>query len=242
MIDYDVFTSKGGREYNEDAYDVVIERDSVCLIMCDGLGGHANGEVASNTAVKTINTSFKRKPIVSENNLADLIQTAQDQIITIQKNDENMEDIRTTLTCVLVNGTNVIAGHVGDSRIYVVKRNGIHFQSEDHSLPYALYKAGRIKEREIRTHEDSNRVLRTLGMEWDSPRYEITRVNDVMPGDGVILCSDGFWEYIYEKEIVRSFKRSKNVRDWLQRMNRIIEKRQKSNADNCTAVIAIVGE
>ena len=76
----------------------------------------------------------------------------------------------------------------------------------DHSIPQMLALAGEIKEKEIRRHPDRNKLLRVVGTDWENPQYEISEDVEKTGGEAFLLCSDGFWENITEKEMVKCLK------------------------------------
>ncbi len=239
MIDYNVYTNIGDRENNEDSCDVYVNSNNYCMVVCDGLGGHSNGEIASGEALQAVKEGFADNSEINEENMASLIQKAQERVIKCQKDNVLYKDIKTTITCVLANENTMIAGHVGDSRIYVFRNKRIVHQSADHSVTYALYKSGRIKEKQIRNHEDRNIVIRTLGMKWDEPKYEINMVN-LEQGDVILLCTDGFWENILEKEMLKSMKKVSKASEWMENMLSVLQKRLKEGTDNYTAICALI--
>jgi len=239
-MDINKFTNIGGRSNNEDYCDYYIESDKACIVVCDGLGGHDCGEVASKAVVEHIILNFKSKPIISEDNMVTLLQGAQDFVVSLQNEDRDLVEMKTTVTCVLIHNNTMVTGHVGDSRIYLFRKNKTLFESEDHSVPYALFKAKRIKKKDIRTHEDSNVVLRSIGSIWDRPKYEIHTFNKVKSGDGLLLCTDGFWENIIEKDMTKTLKKSSRSAEWMNEMVQVVQSNiLHENHDNYTAIALI---
>lgn len=235
------YTNIGGRSNNEDYCDFIKIGDKACLVVCDGLGGHSCGEVASKLVVETILRHFEEKPIVSKDNMESLILNAQHAILNSQKTNDAWSEMKTTLTCVLRHETKIVVGYVGDSRIYWLRQSKVMYESEDHSVPYALYKAGRLKKKEIRTHEDSHVVLRSMGTEWQEPKYDIYEFTKGKINDGILLCTDGFWENILEKDMCKTLKKSTSAQEWLEKMVDIVQKNITSdNHDNYTAIAAIL--
>ncbi len=110
-------------------------------------------------------------------------------------------------------------GHIGDSRLYHFRDGKQLSRTIDHSVPQMLAISGKIKEREIRQHPERSVLLRAMGTEWDSPSYEIDqRSMRVLKGDTFLLCSDGFWEWIDEKMIIKILKRGLSAYDSLREM------------------------
>lgn len=100
--------------------------------------------------------------------------------------------------------------------------------------------AGEIREKDIRHHEDRNRLLRAMGNEWDdsSPKYEIDDTLDIEKGMSFLLCSDGFWEWITEKEMEKCFCKGDSSREALDMMVERVKKSGKNkNMDNYSAIL-----
>lgn len=240
MIESYGYTNVGSRDNNEDYYLEAVVDKYCCYIVCDGLGGHADGEVASKFISEYLIARFKENPTMKEDLIESYVVDANKKLIDhVSESGAN-----TTLTMVITNGMNVLCAHVGDSRIYCMNGEKIIYQSRDHSVPQMLVQMGEIREDEIRGHEDSNRLLRVMGMEWDKSKVEISVLSfaDNEPV-GIILCSDGFWEYILEEKMFKLFKKSKNPQKWMERMLKVV--RRKANLktnDNYTAITVMMNK
>lgn len=236
-IDICVLSKVGGRGNNEDYARHVQAGALTCMIVCDGLGGHENGEVASKFITDYLIERFKERPTMDTDLISNDINEANNGLIALQN---GADGVKTTLTMTVTDGCDVVFAHVGDSRIYCMDDQKILYQSEDHSVPMMLYKMGEIKEKDIRGHEDGNRLLRVMGMEWERPKDEIhtMKISDV-PEAGLMLCSDGFWEYILENQMIKLFKKAKSAEIWLTKMERaVLKKANKKTMDNYTAIVA----
>ena len=145
--------------------------------------------------------------------------------------------MKTTLVVLLTDGNRMQWAHIGDSRLYYFKGGKLKQRTLDHSVPQMLVAAGEIREEEIRFHPDRNRLLRVMGTEWDSPRYKVEDPVACSGKDALLLCTDGFWEWIVEKEMRAALKRSKSPAEWLERMEREIRKNGAGKGmDNYSAV------
>ncbi len=238
-IDYQLFTNIGGRSVNEDSVRTASKNGTYCFILCDGLGGHGKGELASGYVADSIKEQF----LASDNLdtfLADAINKAQEGLMAEQKRLHATTEMKTTVTVLLVNDTTFRYGHVGDSRVYCFRKNKVLTRTLDHSVPQMLVLAGDIKEKKIRNHPDRNRLLRVMGIEWDSPRYELSEVNEINDGDAFLLCSDGFWELIVEKQMCKTLKKAKSASEWMELMTGIVAKNGKGiDMDNNSAIAVI---
>jgi serine/threonine protein phosphatase PrpC len=140
----------------------------------------------------------------------------------------------------VIDGNSVRFGHIGDSRLYVFRKGTLPWRTYDHSVVNVLYKTGRIKEKEIRRHPDRNKLLRVIG-EAESFKPEICEEPvQLEAGDAVLMCTDGFWEFVLEKEMKRVLSQSKSPENWLRGMERLILRRAKKGHDNYSA-IAVIG-
>ena len=210
-------TAPHGRAKNEDALGhLVLPGPQGCWVVADGLGGHGGGEVAAQMAVAAILASFRSRPVVSHDNLARHLVAAQQAILTKQEQSPPLAFMRTTVVVLLADGQAAIWGHMGDSRLYRFRGGQVAFQTKDHSVPQALAAGGRIKPEEIRYHEDRSRLLRAMG-EADSFRPDIMPApSPLKAGDVFLLCSDGFWEYVLEREMEAELSQAAEPLAWLQ--------------------------
>ena len=143
---------------------------------------------------------------------------------------------KTTACCLLIqDGT-----YVGDSRIYQFRKNKVLLRSSDHSIPQYLVNIGEIKERDIRHHPDRNKLLRVMGSEWETPRYQRLKLEEPECGDAFLLCTDGFWEWIEEKDMERFLKRASCSEEWLNTMKKFIYARGRGNRMDNLSAIAIM--
>ncbi|SET45384.1 Serine/threonine protein phosphatase PrpC [[Clostridium] aminophilum] len=236
-----VLTDVGGRDHNEDCADALQDDHSALLVLADGLGGHGKGEVASALAVETVKECWKKDP---DSDIRTWFERSQEKVLQEQKAQNAESQMKTTLTCALIRDGEIVRGHIGDSRAYIFRNCRYESRTLDHSVPQSLVNAGMIRESEIRHHEDRNRVLRVVGSPWK----EGTRYCDVetRQTDGafyaVLLCSDGWWELIDEKEMSSCLKKADSPEQWLALMREIIRRNGSEGMDNYTAAAAWIGK
>lgn len=241
-----MISNVGDREHNEDSvYSEIIkrgEKESGIFVLADGLGGHGRGEVASGIVIETA-----RKVFQAVDPCAGMIESifdhAQESLISLQKKEHADDEMKTTAVILLVMGQSMYWGHVGDSRLYFFRKQKLVTRTLDHSVPQMLVNAGELKEKKIRKHPDRNKLLRVMGTDWDEPRYVVSGMQELMPGDAFLLCSDGFWENITEKQMLRCLKKTSNAADWLDKMNLLVQKSgEKTDMDNNSAIaVRIIG-
>lgn len=227
------YSSQGGRKNNED-YVIIRQRNtSVVAVVCDGLGGHENGEVASKIAANTL-IELCEKESLSPSNMQRAFERANEQVY-INSESSNM---RTTAAMLWIDGEDAIIGNIGDTRIYQIRGGQIISQSRDHSIAYLDYLQDNISYDEIRKSKDRNKLTRSLGCD-DDIKVEISAIN-VLPGDTFIICTDGFWEYIYEEEMLAIIDNFNEATDLLEQMKNRVIKNSMDKGDNHTAAVITI--
>jgi serine/threonine protein phosphatase PrpC len=240
MLSYKTTSKTGDREHNEDAA-LCLERDgNYCFAVADGLGGHGKGEVASRMAVEVFGREFEKASGETEAFLDAAFTRAQRAITDAQRAANKRFDMKTTVVALAVMDGSCRFGHIGDSRLYLFRGNKIKCRTFDHSVPQMLVLSGEIKEKRIRAHPDRNRLLRVMGVDWDSPQYVLSDAFDLAECQAFLLCSDGFWEWIDEKKMCAFLKKSASADIWLDRMMREVEKNGNGkDMDNYTAIAVV---
>lgn len=231
-----MLTSSGERKANEDFLDILISSDRQDFILCDGLGGHGNGDIASRFVTEQVKAALEQKKTVEES-----IQHAQDALLEKQIAEHAGNSMKTTVTCLALAGDQARFAHVGDSRVYYFEKTKYMLRSQDHSVPQMLVNRGDIKEKDIRHHEDRSRLLRVMGTEWDRPKYQVVEGIKLTKRSSFLLCSDGFWELIDEKQMSKTLKKADSPQQWLAAMEEIILANGKgTNMDNYSAIAVFV--
>lgn len=242
MVDYASICEVGSREVNEDCIAVARKQEKYCFVVCDGLGGHGMGDLASQLVTRTFAEQFERCDSCKDF-LPTAFSEAQERLTAYQKENNAANKMRTTAAVLVLDEQYAYIGHVGDSRVYVFDDNGIKRRTIDHSVPQVLALAGEITPEEIRKHPDRNRILRAMGTDWERPMFELCPTLARTACKGFLLCSDGFWEYIDEKEMQSALDGSKTAAQWLNTMQAIVEKSGKrENMDNYSAIAVLCSE
>lgn len=194
------------RQLNEDNWGwSKLSNRATLYVVADGMGGHDGGEVASDLAVRTICEVAQRSEADAppeEAGLEELLDRAfQSANNTIKEEAEKRHiDMGTTLvSMLLVDNRLAYVANVGDSRAYMMRDQSLHQLTEDHSLVAKMVERGRISAEEARHHPHSNILLRTVGTERDV-EIDIFRV-DVSAGDRILMCSDGLWGEVEDRDI-----------------------------------------
>lgn len=181
------------RNHNEDSYLV----QSPLFCVCDGMGGHAAGEVASSIAVETIAKLAPKEADPAR--LAAAIEAANSAIIEAAANGLGKAGMGCTATAAYIEGTSMAIAHVGDSRAYLLHEGTIIRVTHDHSYVEELVDAGEITADEARVHPNRSVITRALGS--DPAMYADRFQLNIVEGDRLILCSDGLSSMISDAEI-----------------------------------------
>lgn len=185
--------------------DSIAQWDNRLFVLCDGMGGHEKGEVASQTVCKSLIKWFGeniKDDSFSDDQLREAIEYAYQQLD--QYADGNPKQMGTTLTLLYIYKQGVTAAHIGDSRIYHIRPGvGVLYQSRDHSLAFDLFQAGEITYEEMATFPQRNIVTRAMTPGQDNRmRPDIIHITDIQSGDYLYLCSDGMLEQMGNDELV----------------------------------------
>jgi len=228
----------GGRSANEDFCSYAVAGDQACYLVADGLGGHRGGALASKTAGEAVLKAFRDKPAVSGVRLKEYIYYAREELQKAERTAESALSLKTTLVVLLVDRQKALWAHVGDSRLYLFKKGKLSFQTRDHSVPQRLAESGEISIEDIRFHEDRNRLIAAFTGE-DDKACVYSEDYYLAANDAFLLCTDGFWEYVYEKEMERTLIDTKLPERWLESMESLLLKRIDSGSDNYSALAVI---
>lgn len=233
----DCYTDPGSRTVNEDAVAIARTPKLLALLVADGLGGIGGGEVASAAAARALREGAAQMENVTVETVADLCGQMNQAVLGQQTDAQRM---KSTFATVCWDNKALVFAHAGDSRIYQFRKGGILYQSRDHSVSQMAVAAGEIKPGQIRFHIDRNKVLRTLGTPEETFRPEIhVSETPLLPGDALLLCSDGFWEYVTEREMLFLLGRCTDAERWLGRMRKRMLRKNIHNQDNHSAVALI---
>ena len=200
---------RGGRPYNEDRVAYAYTSDAMVMVLCDGMGGHNQGEVASQLTVQVITSLFqsRAKPVLPDMTafLLDGIYAAHDAINEYALRNRMPDPPRTTcVVCVVQRGMACWA-HVGDSRLYQFSRRAFLFRTRDHSAVQQLLDEGLIQEAEMSVHPDRNKLYNSVGG-YMLPDIEVEQPVKLQEGDVLFLCTDGVWPELTPDEMLATLR------------------------------------
>ena len=207
------YTNQGGREHNEDSIRAVLDGGRGVFALADGLGGHACGEVASRLA-EDILCGEGLNTVPGQAQLLERFQAANARILEQQKRP-GQEDMKTTAVALSLDGSAAAWAHIGDSRLYHFSGGALVHVTPDHSVTYRKYLGGEISYMDIYHDDDRSSLLRVLGKASCSPEGG---QGEAAPGDAFLLCSDGFWEFVYREEMLADWLKAETPEQWAQFM------------------------
>ena len=198
-------TDKGKvREINEDYVLTMVADEFSLLIIADGMGGHNAGEIASQTASTFIRDYIFEKYNEYENKeeiLRDAVVSANAKVYENSLTDVKLKGMGTTITCCILAQDKLFLSHVGDSRAYIINKEGINKITQDHSYVQELLDNGSITENEAIKHPQRNVITRAVGVE----KYVVvdTKTLEFNDNDILLLCTDGLSNYISNEDIYK---------------------------------------
>lgn len=225
-------TWRAGRKGNQYAWAVV----------CDGMGGERAGFLASHLAVSNmekqlaeIDFTYLENP---EQILRNIVEQTNQQVFEYAvEGGEATLGMGTTIVAVLLKDKDAFYAHVGDSRVYLFRKNTLVQLTRDHSRVQEMVEAGEITEQQARTHPERNRITRALGVH-QQVQVDIASI-PVEPGDEILLCSDGLSGPIPAEEIAKIL----SEHSIYQQPTRLVEyANQQGGPDNITAVVMQIAQ
>ena len=202
------------RNMNQDSFLISENENGLKLyILADGMGGYKGGEIASKVATTAVckyitekfDEIYKDKDSIFDL-LEDAITFANSAIYEESEQDEELQDMGTTLEVVLIYKNKIYIGHIGDSRIYRIRKNNMKKITTDHSYVEKLIQDGDITREESYNHPKKNLLMKALGTDKEVEPdliYTVLSKNDM-----IIICSDGLTNMISETEILDIVKES----------------------------------
>jgi len=226
------------RGTNEDSY---ICEPPHLFVVADGMGGHVAGEIASKLAATTISRYIEENAGVNnyEELLKQAIIQANTSIYQLSQSKEDFNGMGTTVTAVYVDGDTLYWGHVGDSRIYLLRSREFSQITNDHSLVWELVQSGNITRAEAQIHPKRNMLTRAVGT---SCLIKIdTGVLIWESGDILLMCTDGLTNMVSEQDIYNLIKDGQgNFQSIVQQL--IVQAKKAGGFDNITTILLKNGD
>ena len=228
----------GDRQGNEDRIGYSYSRDVLMMVVCDGMGGHAQGEVAAEIAVSEITRRFQQearhrlqRPFEF---LVSAIQSAHRAIVSHAVEKNLLECPRTTCVTCVVQGGRAYWAHAGDSRLYVLRKGELAARTQDHSKVQQMIDSGQITAEAAAKHPDRNKIFSCLGGVVP-PQIDMGRDFKLEVGDTILLSTDGFWAHV-SPAMIGAMLRKQPVTTLLPGLLAEAHRRAQGESDNLSVV------
>ncbi len=237
-------TRVGKRPYNEDRLGHWRTPESVLLLVADGMGGHAHGEVAAELTMRHIAAAFRRdaQPRLANPDLFLFRAVGRSHGMLLREAMQlGLPDTpRTTVVACVVQDGRAYWSHVGDSRLYLLRKGEVLVRTRDHTLVQQLVDEGRLQADDMSSHPERNRLLQCLGG-VHTPRIQPTAHALLDKDDVLLLCSDGLWGPLTERQILEGFAGAP-LAEAVPRLAALAETQGGLGADNISALALAWGE
>ncbi len=194
----------GNRSSNQDRCLILERFGQVLLVVADGMGGHARGDLAAQTAIDSLSRSFlARRGAIDDPQdfLKDAMHSAHMDVVDAGNAENPPVNPRTTCVVCLIQGDQAWWAHVGDSRLYLLRDAMLLVRTRDHTPVEELLQSGAIVEDDLRTHPLRNSVSRCLGGGLKLPKTSFGQTW-LKTDDILLLCSDGLWSALPEQRLI----------------------------------------
>lgn len=240
-IEYADLSLVGAREDNQDRVAIAVADHSVLLVVIDGMGGHADGAKAADTALKSMLDSFWQSSLPLFDPLGFIHLTlgrAHDDVCRLGNGLSVDSRPRATTAICLVQDGSAYWGHIGDSRIYLVRGGKAVERTRDHSHVELLLREKKITMEEVTNHPMRNFVESCLGGDPAIPEMSISGRKALESGDVILLCTDGIWSNLSDATIA-SFctDEGRDLRTALQELGTRAVLASAPFSDNSTAAV-----
>jgi PPM family protein phosphatase len=234
----------GARRMNQDRVGYWRTPEALLMVVADGMGGHLHGEVAANLAADLFGTAFQReaKPRLANpaEFLAQAVVLAHTQILSEADKRGLAESPRTVIVACVVQDGQAYWMHVGDCRLYLFRKGRVIARTRDHTRVQQLVDEGRIREEAIVSHPERNRLLQCLGG-FQPPRPEVASHTALEKDDIVLLCSDGFWGPLTQRQMLNALL-ARELKEAVPELVTLAEARAGGECDNVSVLALNWGE
>ena len=229
---------QGDRKGNEDRVGYSYSRNTLLLVIADGMGGHMKGELAAEIAVTEITRRFQqearnklKKPF---DFLVSAINSAHRAIVAQAVEENLLESPRTTCVACIVQGNSAHWAHSGDSRLYVLREGSVAAATQDHSRVQQMIDAGAITPEQAARHPDRNKIYSCLGGVVP-PQITVGREFRLEMGDTLMLTTDGFWSQI-PASLIGTLLRKQDIVGLMPGLITEAHRRAAGESDNISVV------
>ena len=237
-------TRVGKRPYNQDRLGYWRTPEALLLVLADGMGGHAHGEVAAELTMRHIAAAFRRdaKPRLANPDLFLFRAVGRSHGMLLREARQlGLADTpRTTVVACVVQEGHAYWSHIGDSRLYLLRKGQVHARTRDHTLVQQLVDEGKLQEDQMSTHPERNRLLQCLGG-VQIPRVEPTAATRLERDDILLICSDGLWGPLTRRQLLDGLAGAA-LGEAIAQLATLAEVRGGPGCDNISALALAWGE
>ena len=234
----------GGRKVNQDRLTYSYSKEVLLMVIADGMGGHARGEIAAEIAVTSITNRFQQEAMRGhlrrpKEFLESAIHSAHRAIVAFADEHDMLECPRTTVVACIVQNDKAHWAHVGDSRLYVFRNGELAATTLDHSRVQQLMDAGVINAAQAAVHPDRNKIYNCVGGVLP-PGISHSEPWELQVGDSILMSTDGFWAQVNATFIALKLQRE-NIVELIPKLMEEAERKAGTESDNLS-VIALTWE
>lgn len=238
-------SERGQRASNEDQVRVCRDGAHWVAVLADGAGGHRGGAEAARRAVEHVPRQLQGQgPGFAPDALTRAVVATHRHVRSGQSEGSGVDRMHSTVVVLWIDaeGDRALWTHVGDSRLYLVRRGALRLLTSDDSLVQRMVDAGLLTRAQALVHPFRNQLVAALGMESEPEPHTPAQAVRLEPGDAFLLCSDGWWGALDEATLLGSLADADTPQEWLTAMQRDIEARAREHQDNFSAIAAWVGQ
>jgi serine/threonine protein phosphatase PrpC len=229
------------RRNNEDAWHIDAARG--VFLVVDGIGGHAAGETAASIAVERVRSRLERQTGTTEQRVREAIAMANNEILRTARSHPEWEGMACVLTLAVLDDDSVVIGHVGDSRLYEIRGQGIRKLTSDHSPVGEREDKRELSETDAMRHPRRNEIFRDVGSSEHAPDdpdfIELRRIR-FEPDSALLLCSDGLSDQVTSAEIRSTVRRHAGSPS--RSAHELIEAANRAGGKDNVSVVIVEGE
>jgi protein phosphatase len=219
-------SEKGKREINEDSF---IYLSGKFYLVCDGLGGNGNGQIASELVAETV-----KKSLLKSKTILEAVQEAEKVLSSYKKKHPSTEYMSTTIAVAQIIENNVLIFWAGDTRVYQFRDGKIIYKTKDHTLVSEAINNGVLTAVEALFHPDANELTKSIKGAQNSVELDQILIQDIIENDYFLLCTDGVIESFIDTDLESLFSESKSTKEIIDELDKNC---QIFSNDNYTAIV-----